>query len=376
LPNNKPLLSACLIVRDTGNYLQKCLASIKNIVDEIVIVDTGSKDNSVDVARQFTSNIYFFKWIDDMSPARNISLDKANGEWILSIDADEYLQPVSKNYIKEILNEPRVIAYSCKLRYTRGYTAENGNLFLFRNNHGIRFNGIMHESIAASLEKLISSGEYKIGDCDLFFDHSGWDNNVGNKYNRDLKLVQKELEFHPENGMLWNRIALIYHHTGKKELARSTSEKALNLVRKNNEYLPVEANVYALAIQIGYSEPNDVELIVDEALAHYPGNPTFLYTKARLYIGKNEYDQAIDLFRQLLILGETEDFDHSVPHQLNLFNELAYDGIATCFFKMKQYLQASEFYLKALQYNDKKEYRVKSNLCISLAESDKNQCCQ
>jgi len=85
---NSPTLSACLIVRDASKYLLRCLKSIQHVVDEIIIIDTGSRDDTLEISRKFTDKIFFFEWIDDFAAARNFALSKASGDWILRIDAE------------------------------------------------------------------------------------------------------------------------------------------------------------------------------------------------------------------------------------------------------------------------------------------------
>ena len=88
---SKPSISLCMIVRDERAFLGPCLNSIKYLVDEIIVVDTGSKDRSADIARIFGARVYHEKWQDDFALARNDSIDKAQGDWILILDADEVI---------------------------------------------------------------------------------------------------------------------------------------------------------------------------------------------------------------------------------------------------------------------------------------------
>ncbi|MGD8447496.1 MAG: glycosyltransferase family 2 protein, partial [Desulfobacterales bacterium] len=78
-----------MITRNEEQFLQRCLDSVQGIVDEIVVVDTGSVDRTIGIARSFCARIYHFEWTEDFSAARNFSLSKANGDWIFSLDADE-----------------------------------------------------------------------------------------------------------------------------------------------------------------------------------------------------------------------------------------------------------------------------------------------
>ena len=86
-----PLLSAVLIARDEAEFLGGCLESLSGIVDEVVVVDTGSVDETPDIARRFGAVVVHHPWREDFAEARNVSLDRATGRWILYIDADERL---------------------------------------------------------------------------------------------------------------------------------------------------------------------------------------------------------------------------------------------------------------------------------------------
>lgn len=88
---NRITISLCMIVKDEEKTLARCLSSVKDIVDEMIIVDTGSTDKTVDIAKSFNSQIYSFKWIDDFAKARNYAFSKATKEYIFWLDADDYL---------------------------------------------------------------------------------------------------------------------------------------------------------------------------------------------------------------------------------------------------------------------------------------------
>src|SRR5690242_19447443 len=87
----RPFISACLIVKNEEDNLARCLGSVASAVDEIVLVDTGSTDRTVEIAEQFGARVFHFTWCDDFSAARNESLRHARGEWILWVDGDDEL---------------------------------------------------------------------------------------------------------------------------------------------------------------------------------------------------------------------------------------------------------------------------------------------
>ena len=101
-----PTLSLCLIVKDEEKLLHNFLSSVKDFADEIIIVDTGSKDRSKKIAKEFTKKVYDFEWKDEFSKARNFSISKATKDWILILDPDaaHYTRPLHCGVYKDRLN--------------------------------------------------------------------------------------------------------------------------------------------------------------------------------------------------------------------------------------------------------------------------------
>ena len=119
----KGTVSLCMIVKNEEKYLARCLQSAKTIVDEMIVVDTGSSDRTKELATIFGAKVFEFPWENDFSSARNHSLSKASGDWILILDADEVVAPGDQSYLRELISlkgkEP--IAYSFVTRnYVNG----------------------------------------------------------------------------------------------------------------------------------------------------------------------------------------------------------------------------------------------------------------
>ena len=92
-PDRKPRLSVCMIVKNEERFLGQCLASVKDIADELIVIDTGSTDRTVEIAREHGAQVGHFEWCNDFAAARNASIAAATGDWILFLDADEELSP-------------------------------------------------------------------------------------------------------------------------------------------------------------------------------------------------------------------------------------------------------------------------------------------
>ena len=161
-------ISLCMIVKNEEQFLEQALRSVKHLVDEIVIVDTGSTDQTKEIARRFTSHLFEYAWSDNFSVARNFSLSKATQDWILVLDADEIVAVADHPRILSLIQQtdtpgfsfvqvsytadPSVAGYLPVLQktsYTKhfpGYIAVN-MIRLFRNHLDIYFEGAVHETV-------------------------------------------------------------------------------------------------------------------------------------------------------------------------------------------------------------------------------------
>lgn len=150
-----PTLSLSMIVKNEEKHLLRCLTSVKSVVDEIVIVDTGSNDKTLEIAKSFNAKIFNFDWINDFSAARNFALNKCSGDWILYLDADEELNPKSLDDLNNYKTHLPAGVY-CTVK-SLGSSSTNGSMMkyprLFANVSGLEFTGKVHEQIIDSLRK-------------------------------------------------------------------------------------------------------------------------------------------------------------------------------------------------------------------------------
>lgn len=215
-------LSLCMIVRDEEEFLDACLQSVEGVVDEIVVVDTGSTDRSVDIAARRGATVVPFRWCDDFSAARNESLNHASGEWILVLDADERLLTRDPGEIRSLLAESSCGAYTVTItgqhRHAGGLSRQiNAFPRLFRRRPGIRFEGNVHEQITPSIHRLhlpvLTSG--------LVIEHLGYARDWGivkAKALRNARLLEERLAKHPGDTyarfQLGNTLALLEEYAG------------------------------------------------------------------------------------------------------------------------------------------------------------------
>lgn len=194
-----------MIVRNEGEHLERCLTSIAPFVDAIHLTDTGSTDNTRDIAAKFTDRLRQFPWSDDFSAARNASIADVSEDWILILDADDYFSGDDAGKIRPALEGAPRAAFTLRYEIMPEHTPEPG-LKLFRNRLGIRFEGFIHESIRNSLARLECGG---IDHIDVRLVHAGYRaTDLVRKVSRNLPLLKREFIRADEAGDRMQRLSV------------------------------------------------------------------------------------------------------------------------------------------------------------------------
>ena len=182
-------LSVCIITRDNEKTIERCLKSVAPVADQIVVVDTGSFDGTIDIARRYTNCVHTHPWNHDFSKSRNHSLDYATGDWILWMDSDDELTKESIPALT-ILKERKLDMAFYFTVYNKGdydinivQTKRFEQLRMFRNILGVRFEGRVHEVPTKSL-KVFHQTLAKVPEEEISINHYGYD---------DPKAVQQKL---------------------------------------------------------------------------------------------------------------------------------------------------------------------------------------
>jgi glycosyltransferase involved in cell wall biosynthesis len=207
-----PRLTVCLIVKNEEKFLAQCLKSILNLAQQIIVVDTGSTDRTIEIAKEFGAEIYSFEWCDDFSAARNAALEHATGDWILTLDADEELPEAEHEKLRADMKKSDAIALRLSL-INREHEAEGQNFVprLFRNAPGVHYFGRIHEQIFPSLLPLGKAWGLKtaFGTAQLL--HHGYTKEMvreRNKIERNLKLLRQAVEENPADANLMMNFGL------------------------------------------------------------------------------------------------------------------------------------------------------------------------
>ena len=233
----KPSISVCLIVKDEERFLDNCLKSVKDIAGEIIIVDTGSIDRTVEIAKKYTDKIYFHPWKDNYSEARNHYLDYAKGDWIFQIDADEELVKEDIQILLNAVKNPSIDVIMLQIisHLGRGKSESRHSLErLFRNNGSIRYEGRIHERLIGFKSPMIYPVRllhygYDLNDEDL----------SEQKLESRIRLLKMDIEEYPDNPIPYHYLSCCYLYHKLLYETIDVCLKAIELAERQNNKNPV-----------------------------------------------------------------------------------------------------------------------------------------
>jgi tetratricopeptide (TPR) repeat protein len=285
MTRRKARVSLSMIVRDEEHNLGDCLRPVADLFDEIVIVDTGSRDGTRSVARQFTPHVHDFAWCDDFSAARNESLRHTTGDWIFWLDADDRIRPENvlglRRALDDLGEQPMMVAMETVL--PPAHSGEDARFVthprLFRRHAQLRWEGRVHEQLQ------YASLGYPLLFTDIQIDHIGYLDPVlqGPKARRKLRLLQMDYAVNPDHPSTLLHLGMSLVHTKKIGEARRHLLRlvAMNLGRANymrwvyqvlaelslKEGRPAEASEFAARGLLAF--PDDEQLQLVQAMALY-----------------------------------------------------------------------------------------------------------
>lgn len=281
----RPRISLCMIVRDEEHNLPDCLASVRDLVDEMVVVDTGSADRTREVAAAHGARVFEFPWVDDFAAARNESLRRATGDWVFWLDADDRLDPPDREALARLFaslaeSAAYVMKCRCVSAHPGGSETVVDHVRLFPNNPRLAWRYRVHEQILPAVRAVGLPVRW----AEVTIRHVGYtDPGVRRrKLDRDLRLLRMEDGEHPDDPFTLFNLGTVYSELGeptvalpllRRSLARSDPKdsivrKLYALITEGERALgrPDEALAACAAGREVY--PTDAELLFLAALCH------------------------------------------------------------------------------------------------------------
>ncbi|MFH1761817.1 MAG: glycosyltransferase family 2 protein, partial [bacterium] len=228
-------LSLCMIARDEEKNIGECLDSVKSFVDEIIVVDTGSRDRTVEIAKEYGAKVIETEWRNDFSYARNISLENAECGWILWLDADDRIPEESAESFKELKKQKRDRYFAFKVRNLKkvGLGEDFCQVRMFPNDPDFRFERPVHEQIQISL---LRKGLLKIN-LPVIILHTGYQCKELNKEKaqRNREILLEDFKNNPDDLNYTAAIGDTYYITEDYSQAREWYNRAFNIPYARNK---------------------------------------------------------------------------------------------------------------------------------------------
>jgi glycosyltransferase involved in cell wall biosynthesis len=281
-----------MIVRDEQHNLEACLSPVADLFDEIIIIDTGSRDRTIEIARRFTSHVHHFLWCDDFSAARNESLKHATGDWIFWLDADDRVRPAHLAPLRELLEklDDRPRLYMLNTIVLSSVPGEEPRLVshprLFRRHPELQWRGRVHEQLMPSIDEL----RYERLFSKIEIEHVGYQDRVltERKSRRKLRLLRMDYAVDPHNPSVLFHLGIAQVFSGNYPEATRHFLRLLNM-----DLTPTDAVrwVYDALIDLALLTSNPAEA------ARYA---YLLYARAKTFYICKDYQPAICLLERAI----------------------------------------------------------------------------
>lgn len=327
-----------MIVKDEAHQLGRCLESVQPYADELIVVDTGSTDDTVKIAAEFGAKVFEFAWGNDFSAARNHSLDQACGSWILVLDADEVLRVETPDFKAQLQDRPEIEVYTLTRQEfaTQSQFSPFRITRLFRNQSYLRYAEPFHEQLV-SLRPEIPQVEHLPG---LVIDHYGYGPDVmmSKIKSRNIPILEAIRASRGLSLTLLFALSDLYEATDQAAAAQACQEELFERILPHlldnapiTNFPALPEALYRLGCKLLELEDwETVRLIGQRGLAWYPHYPPLNYL-AGLFLNSLQFPLgASAYFQNCLDLGQTQTYDQSFPFNQAYMGQFAANMLSQC----------------------------------------------
>jgi glycosyltransferase involved in cell wall biosynthesis len=319
------LVSVCMIVRDEELNLAQAISSIPASY-EVIVVDTGSVDRTVEIAMSLGAKVSQYQWDNDFSKARNQSVSLAQGRYILILDADEQLSEDVENKIKDfVFRYPNTAGTVTIHNLIEDEITKHRMVRFFPNSTDFYFEGMVHEKV------VFKGQDVKFEDTNVEVIHTGYQLQVYNekdKAQRYLDLYMKHLELHPRDGYMLYQLGKLYYSIHDLPKAKEALYRCLNVQEASYLYFPAMLVILGYTLQkLGNSQ--EAESLLKPYISQYPSFPDLAFILGMLAMDTGNITDIESYFLQALKIGETDKYSSvqgvgsfKAMYNLGVYNEV------------------------------------------------------
>lgn len=354
-----PTISLCMIVKNEEEHLPTALNSVKDVVDEIIIIDTGSTDNTVEIAKSFGAKVYFYEWNDDFASARNEALKYATSDWILSMDADDEMNGEDILKLKEFLKDTNAVGISIPIfseiedrASNIKNTTVNYLVRIFRNDPRIRFSRRIHEYVDQSIYNI--GGKIERVDIPVF--HRGYidPETLQKKMERNKRLIELALEENSEDHSLWVYLGKTYLLLNDLNKAEECYRRAIDIVVEGNKRYSslffLQTAYIDLALLLFERDKIDEGIeFFNKAMGIDPNFPDTYYYMGMAYYNKGMFKEAYESFKKVFQVDANKSL-FSISH-LGFRGEITLTMLQATALQLGLYREAIRYGTKVLEIN-------------------------
>lgn len=281
-------ISLCIITKNEEENLDRCLSCVKEYPFEIIIADTGSSDRTIEIAKKYTENIFHFDWINDFAAARNFSISKASNDWILVLDADEFVYELDLDEIYCLIEQhPTGIGRLLRSSEDIAHTTSVDRVERLFNRNVYHYERPIHEQVLP-IDKTTTLYTYPIP---LFAEHAGYigtREDINRKAMRNLEILLASEKDFPD--------AYTYYQIGQSYYIMSEYENACHYFEKALSFplVPSAEFVRVMVVNYGYSllhcdRINDAVAFFEEYYPHFETYADYIFLVGYIYMHTGNY---------------------------------------------------------------------------------------
>jgi len=295
-----------MIMLNEDRFLGDCLETIVDCVDEIVITDTGSVDQSLGIARSFGARVIERPWTGDFSAARNAALAETSSDWILYIDADERLSLPKGGRVADYI-DPSAVAGLVRFRPQSRFTRYR-EWRLFRSDPRIRFQGKIHETMVDAIRTVSTTEGAHIGRTEIEIDHLGYDGDQTKKHARNLPMLREAVRAEPYRIFLWSHLVETLAAVGEIEAARMAARQGLAHINchSSEKDHAAASMIRQFIARDGLNHSLEILDIIEKGLVCFPEDFALIYLKGRALLKKKDAQGALKIAQLLLQINPDE----------------------------------------------------------------------